>query len=312
MSCGLMSPTFKGVLAAVGGILFLTVNDAVSKYLTQSFPVGQVICLRQAATLLYIVPYVALVTGFGALRVVSWRGQLVRGALFVGGSAFMVGGLAVLPLATVITIMFVSPAFIAALSAPLLGERVGLHRWLAIGGGFAGVVIVMRPGGASFEWALLIPVAGALTNAFRDIMTRRLARTETSVSILFWSAVIVTVANAITAPVWEPVPASAAAWFIFVGFLNTGAHFLLIEAFRMAEAALVAPVRYTGLIWAVLLGYVVWGHVPDTWVAIGAAVIVASGVYIIRAESRAASSKAAADERPVRVLKPPVNADERR
>jgi drug/metabolite transporter (DMT)-like permease len=281
-----MSHTLKGVLAAVGGILFLTLNDAVSKYLTQSFPVGQVICLRQAATLLFIVPYVALVTGFGALRVVSWRGQLTRGMLFVGGSAFMVWGLATLPLATVITIMFVSPAFIAVLSAPLLAERVGLHRWLAIAGGFAGVVIVMRPGGAAFEWALLIPLAGALTNAFRDIMTRRLARTETSVAILFWSAVIVTVVNATTAPVWEPVPASAVAWFIFVGFLNTGAHFLLIEAFRMAEAALVAPVRYTGLIWAVVLGYVVWGDLPDAWVVVGAGVIVASGIYMIRMESR--------------------------
>src|SRR5262249_57304840 len=94
-----MSSTLKGALAAVGGILFLTVNDAVSKYLTQSFPVGQVVCLRQAAMLLYIVPYVALVTGFGALRVVSWRGQLVRGFLFVGGAAVLVDGLPLFPLA---------------------------------------------------------------------------------------------------------------------------------------------------------------------------------------------------------------------
>jgi len=292
------------VLAAVGGILFLTLNDAVSKYLTQSFPVGQVICLRQAATLLFIMPYVAFVTGFGALRVVSWSGQLTRGALFVGGSFFMVWGLATLPLATVITIMFVSPACIAALSAPLLVERVGLHRWVAIAGGFAGVVIVMRPGGASFEWALLIPVAGALVNAFRDTMTRRLARTETSVAILFWSAVIVTVANATTAPIWEPVPASAAGWFIFVGLLNTGAHFLLIEGYRLAEAALVAPVRYTGLIWAVVLGYVVWGNLPDTWVLVGAAVIVASGVYMIRAESRVRVGSAPGVEGLPRPMKP--------
>jgi drug/metabolite transporter (DMT)-like permease len=303
-----MSPTLKGVLAAVGGILFLTLNDAVSKYLTQSFPVGQVVCLRQAATLLNIVPYVALVTGFGALRVVSWRGQLLRGVLFVGGAAFMVVGLSVLPLATVITIMFVSPAFIAALSAPLLGERVGLHRWLAILGGFAGVLIVLRPGGTSFEWALLIPVAGALVNSFRDIMTRRLARTETSVAILFWSAVIVTVANAMTAPVWEPVPPTAVAWFLLVGFLNTGAHFLLIEAYRMAEAAVVAPVRYTGLIWAGVLGFVVWDHLPDMWLLVGAAVIVASGIYMIRAESKASTRKAAADEHPMRT----ATAEERR
>src|SRR5688572_30568671 len=125
----------------VVGIAFLTANDAVSKYLTQSFPVGQVICLRQAATLLVIVPYVMMATGWGALRVVSWSGQLTRGALFVVGASLMVLGLSLLPLATVITIMFVSPTFIAALSMPLLAERVSVSRWIAIAAGFAGVLI---------------------------------------------------------------------------------------------------------------------------------------------------------------------------
>src|SRR6185503_6668912 len=136
----------KGVALALGGIALLVCNDAVSKYLTQSFPVGQVICVRQAATLLVIVPYVMLVTGWSALRVVSWRGQLLRGLLFVGGTVCMVGSMSVLPLATVITIMFVSPAFIAVFSMPVLAERVSVARWLAIAAGFAGVLIVMRPG----------------------------------------------------------------------------------------------------------------------------------------------------------------------
>jgi drug/metabolite transporter (DMT)-like permease len=282
-----MSPTFKGVLATGGGILLLTLNDAVSKYLTETFPVGQVICLRQGATLLVIVPYVMLATGWGALRVVSWSGQLTRGALFVAGASLMVLGLSLLPLATVITIMFVSPTFIAALSMPLLAERVSVSRWIAIAAGFTGVLIVVRPGGVAFEWALLIPVAGSFVNALRDIMTRRLARTETSVAILFWSAVIVTAASATTAVSgWRPVSLDAAAWFAALGVLNAGAHFLLIEGYRLAEAALVAPVRYTGLIWAVALGYAVWGQLPDAWVLLGAAVIVASGVYMVRAETR--------------------------
>jgi drug/metabolite transporter (DMT)-like permease len=118
-------------------------------------------------------------------------------------------------------------------------------------------------------------------------MTRRLSRTETSVSILFWSAIIVTAASATTAPFgWQPVTASAGAWFIAVGILNTGAHFLLIEAYRAAEASIVAPVRYTSIVWAALLGYAVFGEVPDAWVWTGAAVIVASGLYMIRSETR--------------------------
>lgn len=275
---------------AVGGIALLTLNDAVSKYLALSFPVGQVICLRQAATLLVIVPYVVLVTGRGALRVVSWPGQMTRGLLFVAGSACMVLGLSLLPLATVITIMFAAPMFIAAFSVPLLAERVSLNRWIAILVGFVGVLIVMRPGAAAFEWALLIPVAGALINALRDIMTRRISRTETSVAILFWSTLIVTAAGATTAPFgWRPVTAEAAAWFVAVGVLNAGAHFLLIEAFRTTEAAVIAPVRYTSLIWATLLGYLVWHELPDAWVLMGAAVIVASGIYLVRAETRSSA-----------------------
>ena len=296
-----VSPTLKGLAAAIGGIALLTANDAVSKFLTQSFPVGQVICLRQAATLLVIVPYVMLVTGWGALRVVSWPGQLTRGMLFVAGATLMVLGLSLLPLATVITIMFASPSFIAAFSMPLLAERVSLSRWIAILAGFVGVLIVVRPGATTFEWALLIPVAGSLTNALRDIMTRRLSRRETSVAILFWSAVIVTVTSAATAPFgWRPVPAVAAAWFVAVGILNAGAHFMLIEAFRLGEAALIAPVRYTALIWATLLGYLIWNQLPDAWVLLGAAVIVGSGLYMVRAESRPKSR-----------MQPQMNADKR-
>ena len=177
----------KGMALMAVGVLLLTINDAVSKHLVLSHPVGQVICLRQAATLLVIFPYVMLVTGWGALRVVNWPGQLMRGALFIAGSACIVLSLGLLPLAMVITIMFTSPIFVAAFSAPLLGERVGLHRWVAVFGGFAGVLIVVQPGTTAFQWALLLPVAAAFINAFRDVLTRLLSRTETSIAILFWS-----------------------------------------------------------------------------------------------------------------------------
>lgn len=282
-----MSNTLKGMAAAVGGMALITANDAVSKYLTESFPVGQVICLRQAATLLVIATYVVLVSGWSAVRVVSWPGQLTRGLLFITGSAFMVLSLSLLPLATVIAILFASPTLIAAFSMPVLAERVSLNRWIAIMVGFVGVLIIIRPGGTTFEWVLLIPLAAAVFNALRDLVTRRLARTETSIAILFWSGIIVTAAAATTAPFgWQPVALSAAAWFLAVGVLHAGAHFLLIEAFRMAEASVIAPVRYTALIWATLIGFVVWGDVPDAWVVIGAAVIITSGLYMVHAESR--------------------------
>lgn len=281
-----MTNTLKGAVLATIGAALLTANDAVSKYLVESYPLGQVICLRQAATLLVIVPYVMLVTGWSALHVVSWPGQMTRGFLFIVGSVLMVQSLSLLPLATVITLVFASPTFVAAFSAPLLGERVSLNRWFAILLGFAGVVIVVRPGATAFQWALLLPVACAFSNAFRDIVTRRLARTETSIAILFWSTVIVMMAGLTSAPIgWQPLTGAAAAWFVAAGVFNAGAHFLLIEALRLAEASVIAPVRYTALIWATLIGFVVWGDVPDAWVVIGAAVIIASGLYMVRAET---------------------------
>lgn len=282
-----MSDTLKGIAIMVVGVAFLTANDAVSKYLTESHPVGQVICLRQAATLLVIVPYVMAVTGWGALRVASWSGQVTRGLLFVANAGLIVLALSLLPLATVITIMFASPIITAAVSLPMLAERVGPQRWIAILAGFAGVLIVIRPGAAGFEWALLVPVAAAVANSLRDVMTRLLSRTETSIAILFWSTLIVMAAGALTAPFgWQPVTATAAAWFVLAGVFNAAAHFLLIEALRLGEATAITPVRYTSLLWAAVIGYVVWRELPDAWVLAGSAVIIASGIYIVRTESR--------------------------
>jgi drug/metabolite transporter (DMT)-like permease len=279
--------TFKGIVAMVAGVALLTANDAVSKYLTESHPVGQVICLRQAATLLVIVPYVMLASGWGALRVVSWPGQITRGLLFVANAVLIVLGFSLLPLVTVIMIMFSSPIFLALMSGTLLGERVSLERWIAILAGFAGVLIVMRPGASAFEWALLVPVAASFANALRDIVTRRLSRTETSIAILFWSTLIVMAGGALTAPFgWTPVSAANAAWFVAAGVFNAAAHFLMIEALRLGEAAVISPVRYTSLIWAAFLGWFVWGDLPDAWAVAGSAVIVASGIYMLRVEAR--------------------------
>ena len=271
----------------VAGVALLTANDAVSKYLTQSHPVGQVICLRQAATLLVIVPYVMVAAGWGALRVSSWSGQLLRGGLFIANAALIVLAFSLLPLATVIVIMFSSPIFLALMSAPLLSERVTAERWISIVAGFVGVLIVIRPGATAFEWTLLIPVAASLANALRDIVTRRLSRTETSIAILFWSTIIVMGAGLLTAPFgWKPVSSTDAAWFVAAGVFNATAHFLIIEALRLGEASVISPVRYTSLIWAALLGYAVWGDVPSAWLLAGSAFIIAAGVYMIRVEAR--------------------------
>jgi drug/metabolite transporter (DMT)-like permease len=269
------------------GILLLTANDATTKYLVQSHPIGQVVGLRQAAPLLVLIPYMMFFSRWSLLRVVDLRGQLMRGMLFIIGSMLIVWSLAVLPLATAITMLYLSPIFMVILSVPLLGERISRHRWIAVIGGFAGVLIIMRPGAATFQWVLLLPLLAAMVNALRDVITRRLARTETSISILFWSNIILMAGGFATLPLgWAPVSTHDAFWFVAAGIFNGTAHFCIIEALRTGEASAMAPIRYTALLWAALLGFLLWGEVPELWLLAGAVVIVGSSLYMIRAERR--------------------------
>jgi drug/metabolite transporter (DMT)-like permease len=185
----------------------------------------------------------------------------------------------------------VSPIFVALLSAPMLGERVHASRWIAILIGFAGVLIAVRPASDAFEWALLIPLGTALTTGVRDIVTRQLSRTDTSISILLVSTSVVMLASLATAPFgWKAVTATDAGWFLVAGALHAGAGFLMIEAFRLGAAAMIAPFRYTALLWALLIGFAVWGDVPNPWIVAGGAVIVAGGILMLRSETLARRS----------------------
>lgn len=283
----MMQPMLRSLGLMALGILLLTANDAVSKYLVQHYPVGQVIGLRQAGTLLVLIPYVLIFSSWPLLRVVDGRGQLLRGTLFIVGSVLIVWSFSKLPLATAITMLYMSPIFMVILSVPLLGERISRHRWIAVIGGFIGVLIIMRPGGSSFQWALLLPLLAAMVNAMRDVMTRRLARTETSISILFWSNIVLMGGGLMTLPLgWSPVKLQDVFWFVTAGVFNGTAHFCIIDALRTGEASALAPVRYTALLWAALLGFLVWGEVPELWLLAGAVVIVGTSLYMIRAERR--------------------------
>ena len=282
----------KGVAAMICGTALLIGNDAASKYLTEAFPVGQVICLRQAAALLAMVPYIVWVSGGASLRVHAWGRQIARGSMFAVSSALMVTGLSLLPLATVTAITFVGPIFVALMSFPMLGERVNAARWVAIALGFAGVLIAVRPTSAAFEWALLIPLATALASGARDVMTRQLSRTDTNISILFVSTGMVMLAGLATIPFgWNAVSWSAAGWFLVAGTLHAGANFLMIEAFRLGPAAMIAPFRYTSLLWALIIGFAVWGDVPDPWILAGGMVIVTAGILMLRTAAATAQGR---------------------
>lgn len=273
----------RGIVAMMISALLLMLGDSIAKVLLETYPIGQVIAIRQLAALAVILAWALSVGGARVLVIVSWRGQLLRGLLFLAGTFVILSALHRLPLATVTAITFASPIFVAALSAPVLGEKVARRVWIAIIVGFVGVLVMIRPGAASFEWALLLPVIGAAVNGLRDLVSRRLSRTDHSLSIVFWSTLIVGAGGALMTPFgWLPVSAAALGWFVLAGVINAGAQFAMIEGLRLGRAAVVTPFKYTGLVWAVLLGVLIWGEWPDQWLLLGALVVIGAGIYMSR------------------------------
>jgi len=277
------SDATRGIFIMILGAGVLSLNDAVSKYLVESYPIGQILGLRQSAALLVILAYVCWKGSWRDLRINDRAGQAWRGGMHVVGAGLIIWALSLLPISTVTAIAFSSPIIVLLFSMRFVGESVSWKRWMAVFIGFAGVLVIIRPGGVGFEWALLVPMAAAIVSGLRDLMTRRLARTETSISVLFWASVLIIIAGLFTIPLgWKPVTFTASLWFIFNGMLNAGAHFLMIEALRLGDAALISPFRYTAIMWATLSGFFVWHHVPDSLTVFGAALLIISGVIIAR------------------------------
>jgi drug/metabolite transporter (DMT)-like permease len=287
-----VTDNLRGIWLMIIGSAILVSNDAVTKLLTERFPVWQVLTLRHVGAILVILIYAHFVTGWGALKVHSWPSQITRGVTFIATTAFVVVCLYLLPLPTFTAIVFSGPFFVAALSIPMLGEQVGWRRWIAISVGFFGVLIIVRPGSQTFELVLLLPVVTAVFAALRDIVTRKISATETSIAILFWSTLMVIGASLFAIPFgWKPVDWHDAGWFLLNGLLNAGAHFLIIEALHYGAAATVSPFRYSALLWSIIFGFVIWGFLPSIWVYVGGTLIIGSGVYMIRRESRLKAGK---------------------
>ena len=275
----------KAILCMLLGVAVLTANDALLKWMTGGYHVVQIMFCRG---LFVFIPMALLILRGGGLRSLHTenpKGHLIRALLVILGTFLFVSGLKHLPLTDAIAIAFAGPLFIAALAPPLLGEHVGWRRWIAVISGFIGIVIIMRPDGGVFQWAALFPLAASLTGAFRDILTRGMSETETSVALLFYTSLGVVLASMVISPfVWQPVPFADWGWFAVNGFLIGSAHFLMIETFRYGEAALVAPFKYSGAVWAAIFGYFIWGDIPDLGTVMGVTVVVVAGIYILHRE----------------------------
>jgi drug/metabolite transporter (DMT)-like permease len=274
------SATLAGIGLMSLGVFLFCVNDAIGKWLVATYPVGEFLAIRSGATLILLVPFIwkagrAIFTGAPRPGL-----QLLRLVLGTTEVALFFWAVAYLPLADAITFYLAGPIYVTALSALLLGEKVGWRRWLAVLAGFVGVLIALRPSAATLTWPALIALTGSVAFAFLMIVTRMLR--DTHDLVLMTSQMSGTfVLGAVTTPfAWVTPSAYDLIFLVAIGMISIGAQFSINRSLRLAPASVVVPYQYSMLVWAILFGYAVFGDVPDRFMLTGSAIIIAAGLYI--------------------------------
>ena len=281
-AAGLQDRPLAGIAHSIAGVSALSVMDALAKGAVAVLPIAQLMFLRGLLVLLMLLPSLRRGGGIGALRTRRPLGHFVRAALSVASIAMFFEALRHLPLATVIAVSFVAPLFMTALSVPMLGERVGAHRWAAIGVGFVGVMVIVRPGPEGIEWAALLAIGGALGWAVSTVLVRRLARTESDTALLVFQNLGVTLAMGVAAPfVWRPMDGIGVAFVVAMALTLMVAQWFQLRALRYAAVGVLAPFQYLELVWATVFGWLIWGEFPAAHVWLGTAIVIASGLYIV-------------------------------
>lgn len=281
------SENSRGVAAMLLAVGLLAIMDAGLKTLAATYPPLQVAALRGMVALPLVAAYVAWRGAGASLLRVRWPLHLVRGALGIAMLGLFAYGLKRMPLTEAYTLIFVAPLIITALSGPVLAEKVGPLRWTMIGIGFIGVLVVLRPSGAGvLSRAGFAVLAAAAAYAVSAITVRVLGRTDSSESMVFWlTALLAAGAGALAAPDWVAVRWEHAPVLGVVALMGFAGQFAITEAFRRAEASLIAPLEYTALAWGAGLDYLFWHTLPDAVTLGGAAIIIGSGLVLLRREA---------------------------
>jgi drug/metabolite transporter (DMT)-like permease len=278
----------RGILLIVAAVSTFALMDTAAKYLSRTYPVPGIVWARYAAQTLFLVVVLAPQLRRGLLRTRRPGLQLLRGAVLAASTMFFFSALALMPIAEAAAITFLSPLLLTAASAWLLKERVRRSAWVALAAGFAGVLIIIRPGGEVFTPAVILPLLTAVSFAGYQLLTRKLAGVDSTMTTLFYSAVVGTVLLAPGLPFYGRLPESGldAALFALLGVLASAGHFVLIRAFEHAPPSVLAPFVYTQLVVVLVLGYLVFGDFPDGWSLLGMAIVVLSGAWIAARQAR--------------------------
>lgn len=296
---------------AVAGIGFFVlatllfgVMDALIKFLAADYGTWQIMFFRAVFSFLPIGLLIARTGGLTSLRTKSVTAHAARSLMGVAAAYGFFFAFGVMPLADVYAIGFAAPLFMTALSVPVLKEKVGWRRWLAVLVGFGGVMVMLRPGQGMFSLLALIPLVGAFFYALSMLFVRSLSRTETNGAITFYFVSTMAVVSGVCMiPGFRLPDAQGLALLALVGIIGGVAQIVFTQAFRLAAPSLLAPFEYVAMIWAAGFGYFFFGEVPDAAIWMGCAIVAASGLYIIHRETtlhRQAAMASAADGETIR------------
>ena len=275
----------RGIALLLLSSIFLGTSDATSKYLSATLPSIEIAWIRFLVFLLIMSPAIMPGSPLFSLRTKRPVLQVTRAMALLGSSLLFISGLRFLPIAEASATSFVSPLFVTALSIFFLGEKVGLRRWLATAVGLMGVLIVLRPGTGAFHPAAFFPVVSAFAWACCLILTRKMSGQEhvlvtmTYGSIVGFAILCMLVPFVWVVPTWHDL-----LFGTIIGLTSTAGQWIVVLAFRYADASVLAPFSYIQLLWVTLLGFLIFGEVPDIWTVVGAGVIVASGLYTAHRE----------------------------
>ena len=280
----------RGIALMCGAVACFACLDAMAKYLVGHLDTLQVVAMRFVIAFLVALIVSNPITRPGLLRTTRPGLQIMRGLMLISTTIFNFLAFRYLQLDEALAILFSTPLLVAILAGPILGEWVGWRRWTAIGVGFIGVLVVIRPGLGGMQWAALLSVAAAILYAGYSIATRMVMRHDSAETTLFCANLVGAVIMLVALPFVWTAPPSVLDFVLLLGVGAFGSlgHFLLILAHHRAPASVLSPFIYSQLVWATALGYLVFAQVPSGWTLAGATIVVASGLYLLNRERKVA------------------------
>lgn len=283
--------TLAGVAFAITAVACFAALDTATKYVTASVSVLTALWFRYAFQAVATTVVVWQGRGRKVLRTAHPRFQLLRGCLLLATSVFAFFSLRFMPVGEFTAIVMITPLAITLLAATALGEQVSPMRWLLVAGGFGGTLIIIRPGGDAFDWALLLPLGLVVSNAWFQVLTSKLTRTEDPVTMQLYTGWVGTLLTSLTLPFVWVTPEHGWQWacLALMGIAGTVGHFLLILAYARAPAATLTPYLYAQIAFAMFGGWLVFAHVPDRWSVLGITLVAAcgaAGAWLTVRESR--------------------------